>query len=80
MADDYRSRFHPSELQANGIPVFDALLDLQEKYGGLSYSFGARVTVPQVKEANDIYFYMTGQKEYQMKHRLEEFILKMIQH
>ncbi|MFS0918685.1 hypothetical protein [Brevibacillus sp. 179-C 1.1 NHS] len=36
-----------------------------------------RVKVPQVKEANDIYLYMTGQKEYDMRQRIEEFILKM---
>ncbi|MBW5467108.1 hypothetical protein GPJ61_04365 [Brevibacillus formosus] len=30
-------------LQQMGIPAFDALLDVQEKYGGLSYSFGGEI-------------------------------------
>ncbi|MGG4444762.1 hypothetical protein [Brevibacillus fortis] len=30
-------------LQQNGIQAFDALLDVQEKYGGLSYSFGGEI-------------------------------------
>lgn len=30
-------------LKQNGVPVFQALLDVQERYGGMSYSFGSRL-------------------------------------
>ncbi|MCM3337837.1 hypothetical protein M3650_04105 [Paenibacillus sp. MER TA 81-3] len=30
-------------LKQNGIPVFQALLDFQEKYGGINYSFGGKL-------------------------------------
>ncbi|WP_238351966.1 hypothetical protein [Brevibacillus brevis] len=34
------------------------------------------ITVPQVKEAKDIYLYVTGQKTYQRERPIEEFLMK----
>ncbi|UIO40061.1 hypothetical protein LOY85_14640 [Brevibacillus brevis] len=36
----------------------------------------SRITVPQVKEAKDIYLYVTGQKTYQRERPIEDFLLK----
>lgn len=42
-------------------------------YNTCDYS---RITVPQVKEAKDIYLYVTGQKTYQRERPIEDFLLK----
>ncbi|NTU18758.1 hypothetical protein HPY28_00295 [Brevibacillus sp. HB1.2] len=36
----------------------------------------SRITVPQVKEAKDIYLYVTGQKTYERERPIEDFLLK----